>query len=220
MGAATYAQLVGLTTAVVLLSAVLVVWQRSLRAEIRLLATQGVALAGLVVVLGVREGSPELLVVAALVLALKAIVLPTVLARTVSGHGVSVREETPIVNTTASLIAVSLLTMLAFLVSRPLQAVGDRPAIAAVPVAIALVLYGFWVLATRRHAISQLVGFLMLDNGIATGAFLTAGGVPLVVELGISLDVLLVVLILRVLTSHIRSEFGEADLDDLTELRD
>jgi hydrogenase-4 component E len=89
-----------------------------------------------------------------------------------------------------------------------------------VPVGIAVVLYGMLVLATRRHAISQLLGFLMLDNGIATVAFLTAGGVPLVVELGVSLDVLLVVLILQVLTSHIRTEFGEADLDDLAELRD
>ena len=88
------------------------------------------------------------------------------------------------------------------------------------PVGIALVLIGFLVLVTRRHAFSQLVGFLVLDNGIATVAFLTAGGVPLVVELGASLDVLLVVLILQVLTARIRAEFGDADLDDLTELRD
>jgi len=68
--------------------------------------------------------------------------------------------------------------------------------------------------------VSQLIGFLLLDNGIGTVAFLTAGGVPLVVELGVSLDVLLVVLILQVLTSRIRAEFGDVDLDDLTELRD
>jgi hydrogenase-4 component E len=60
----------------------------------------------------------------------------------------------------------------------------------------------------------------MLDNGIATIAFLMSGGVPLMVELGVSLDVLLVVLILQVLTSRIRSEFGDIDLDDLAELRD
>ena len=81
-------------------------------------------------------------------------------------------------------------------------------------------LYGFLMLTTRRHAISQLVGFLVLDNGIATVAFLTSGGVPFVVELGASLDVLLVVLILRVLGGRITAEFGGADLDELTELRD
>ena len=97
---------------------------------------------------------------------------------------------------------------------------GDNPNISAVPVGVALVLYGFLLLVSRRHAISQVVGFLVLDNGIAIVAFLTAGGVPLVVELGVSLDVLLVVLILHILTSRIRTEFGAADLDDLTELRD
>ena len=220
MASETFAQLVGLSTGVLLLSGVLLVWRRSLRAQVALLATQGVALAVLVLVLGLHEADAELLAVAALVLVLKAVVLPHILVRTVARLGVGVREETPVINTTASLIALSMLTMLAYLVSRPLLTLGDGPTTAAVPVGIALVLYGMLLLATRRHAVSQLLGFLVLDNGIATVAFLIAGGVPLVVELGVSLDVLLVVLILQVLTSRIRTEFGEADLDDLSELRD
>ena len=220
MASETFAQLVGLSTGVLLLSGVLLVWRRSLHAQVALLATQGVALAVLVLVLGLHEADAELLAVAALVLVLKAVVLPLILVRTVARLGVGVREETPVINTTASLIALSMLTMLAYLVSRPLLTLGDGPTTTAVPVGIALVLYGMLLLATRRHAVSQLLGFLVLDNGIATVAFLIAGGVPLVVELGVSLDVLLVVLILQVLTSRIRTEFGEADLDDLSELRD
>ncbi|MDI6911710.1 hypothetical protein [Nocardioides sp.] len=220
MASETFAQLVGLSTGVLLLSGVLLVWRRSLHAQVALLATQGVALAVLVLVLGLHESDAELLAVAALVLVLKAVVLPLILVRTVARLGVGVREETPVINTTASLIALSMLTMLAYLVSRPLLTLGDGPTTTAVPVGIALVLYGMLLLATRRHAVSQLLGFLVLDNGIATVAFLIAGGVPLVVELGVSLDVLLVVLILQVLTSRIRTEFGEADLDDLSELRD
>ncbi|HEY3013858.1 MAG TPA: hypothetical protein VGJ41_02050 [Nocardioides sp.] len=220
MSDSVYAQLVGLFGGVLLLCAVLIVWRRSISAEVRLLAVQGGALAALVAVLGVREGSAELLVVAGIVLTLKVVVLPGMLSRAVAQHGAALREETPLINTTTSLLALSLLTILAFLVSRPLLVLGDDPAIAAVPVGIALVLYGFLVLATRRHAFSQLIGFLVLDNGIGTVAFLTAGGVPLVVELGASLDVLLVVLILQVLTARISTEFGDADLDDLTELRD
>jgi len=220
MSDSVYAQLIGLFGGVLLLCAVLIVWRRSISTEVRLLAVQGGALAGLVTVLGVQEGSTELLAVAAIVLTLKVAVLPGMLARAVARHGAGLREETPLINTTTSLIALSLLTMLAFLVSRPLLVLGDDPAIAAVPIGVALVLYGFLVLATRRHAFSQLIGFLILDNGIGTVAFLTAGGVPLVVELGASLDVLLVVLILQVLTARIRTEFGDADLDDLTELRD
>jgi hydrogenase-4 component E len=214
-----FAQLVTLCAGLLLLTGVLIVWRRSLAAHIRLLAIQGVALAALVAVIGADESAPELIGVALLVLALKGFLLPGVLRRA-AARGDAVQVETPLINTTASLISLALLTMLAYLVSQPLQAAGSGPAANAVPVGISLVLSGFLVLATRRHAVSQLVGFLMLDNGIATVAFLISGGVPLVVELGVSLDVLLVVLILQVLTGRIRTEFGDIDLDDLSELRD
>jgi hydrogenase-4 component E len=220
MSETTYTQLLQLFAGLLLLCAVLIVWRRSLGAHIRLLAVQGWALAGLVAVLGLHEDSGELLSISVLVAALKGVVLPAVLARATASDRTSAREETPLINTTAALLAVSFLTMLAYLVSRPVLALGSTAAVAAVPVGMAMALFGFLVLSTRRHAVSQLIGFLLLDNGIATVAFLTAGGVPLVVELGVSLDVLLVVLILRVLTSRIRTEYGDADLDDMTELRD
>jgi hydrogenase-4 component E len=220
MSESVYAQLVGLCAAVLLLCAVLIVWRRSLHGQIRLLAAQGWGLGVLVAVLGNHEGDGQLMIDAVLMLALQGNDLPRVLTRaTVTDNG-DLREETPLINTTASLILVALLMMLAYLVSRPVQALGSTPPVAAVPVGMAVTLFGFLVLSTRRHAVSQLIGFLLLDNGIGTIAFLTAGGVPLVVELGVSLDVLLVVLILQVLTSRIRAEFGGADLDDLTELRD
>jgi hydrogenase-4 component E len=212
-------QLIGLTAGVLLLTSALLVWKRSLVAAVRLLAVQGAALAAMVAVIAVFEHDVQLLAVAGLVLALKGVALPWVLDRSRVRTG-GVREETPLMNTTSSLLALSVLTVLAYLVGQPLLALSPGPATAAVPVGISLVLYGFLILTTRRHAVSQLVGFLVLDNGIATVAFLTSGGVPLVVELGASLDVLLVVLVLRVLSSRITSEFGDADLDDLTELRD
>ena len=85
---------------------------------------------------------------------------------------------------------------------------------------MALVLIGILVLLSHRTALAQLIGFVVLDNGIATVAFLTAGGLPLVVELGVTLDVLLVVLILRVLTARMYQAMGGIDLDGLKELHD
>jgi len=219
MSASLFDQLIGLSAGVLLLTSVLLVWKRSLVAAVRLLALQGAALAAMVAFIGVFERDLPLLAVAGLVLLLKGFVLPFVLDRSRIQTG-AVREETPLMNTTSSLLVLSLLTMLAYLVSQPLLTLAPGPTTAAVPVGISLVLYGFLILTTRRHAISQLVGFLVLDNGIATVAFLTSGGVPFVVELGASLDVLLVVLILRVLGGRIAAEYGGADLDELTELRD
>ena len=93
-------------------------------------------------------------------------------------------------------------------------------AINAVPAAFAVVLIALFVLITRRRALSQAAGFLMLDNGIAASAFLMTAGVPLIVELGASLDMLFAVLVLGILTGWLRRAFGGADLDRLRELRD
>ena len=222
---ALFAQSVAASTGALLLTAVLLVWVRSLAASIRLLAVQGVALAALVASVALHDlqaphgNEVELAVVAVTVLAVKGAAIPWALRRTATLTGAR-REETPLVGATGGLLAAALLTMLAYVVSQAVVAVLPGPAPRAVPVGVALVLIGFLVLLTRRHALSQLVGFVVLDNGIAAVAFLTAGGVPLVVELGVSLDVLLVVLILRVLTARMLLTFGDADLDDLTELRD
>ncbi len=203
----------------ILLTAVLMLWRRDLRAIVGLLAVQGALIAGLALLLGVRESSAELYLAAAVAGVLKAGVLPWVLRRVLADSR-SARETAPLVNVTASLLAAALLTLLAYVLSQPLVALAPSPATRALPVGIAVVLLGFFVLVTRRHALSQVVGFLLLDNGIATTTFLATSGVPLVVELGVSLDVLLVVLVLQVVAARMRLAFGTSDLDELSELRD
>jgi hydrogenase-4 component E len=214
-----FSELVAATTGLMLLTSVLQMWRRSLTASIRLLATQGVALAMLVAAIGAAEAEPELLLACLLVLAIKGAVLPWALARTARATQV-IREPQPLVNPTAGVLGAAALTTLAYAVGQPIVALEPGPAARAVPVGVALVLIGFLILLSRRSALAQLIGFVVLDNGITAVAFLTAGGLPLVVELGATLDVLLVVLILRVLTARMQFAFGATDLDDLTELRD
>jgi hydrogenase-4 component E len=219
MGDVAFAQIIGSAAGALLLSAVLMVWRSSLSATVRLLALQGAALALLVAMIGVHAREPVLLAVAALVLVIKAVVMPLVLGRRAGFDG-GAGTDTPRIDPIVNLVAALLLVTLAYLVSRPLVALGVGPAARAVPVGMAMVLIGFLLLVTRRRALSQLIAFLVLDNGIAAVAFLTAGGVPLVVELGASLDVLLVVLILQVLSGRIKVAGAGSDLDDLTELHD
>lgn len=211
-------QLTTMAAGVLLLTAALVVWRHSVAAAVRLLAVQGAALAVLVVAVGARAHDAELLTVAALVLGVKAVALPWVLARGAGTDDGGADE--PRANAVTGLMAVALLTALAYAVSGRFSAAVVGASSHVVPVGIALVLIGFLLLATRRRAVSQLVGFLVLDNGIATVAFLTAGGVPLVVELGVSLDVVLVVLVLRILQGRMHTAFGGTDVTALRELRD
>jgi hydrogenase-4 component E len=216
---AVFVQILDLVCGGLLLSGVLMLWRRELVAIVRLLVVQGVALAALAVLLGVREHSVELYLVAVGVLILKAVVLPAVLQRVLRDSG-DAREAEPLVNVTSSLLAAALLTLVAYAVSRPLVALAPSATTRALPVGLAVVFLGFFVLVTRRHALSQVVGFLLLDNGIAATAFLATSGVPLVVELGGSLDLLLLVLVLQVLAARMRLTFGRTDMDELQELRD
>jgi hydrogenase-4 component E len=220
MSQSLYVQLLYLACGGLLLTSVLVLWRRELAVIVRVFAVQGVALAALVAVLAAHEGSGELWAVAAGVLVLRAGVLPYLVRRALASAGEARRETRPVVNIATSLLVAAALTLLAYAVCEPLLTLAPSPASQAIPVGVTVVLIGFFVLVTRRRALSQLVGFLLLDNGITAVGFLTTAGIGLVVELGVSLDVLLAVLVLQVLTTRMRETFGDTDLDELRELRD
>lgn len=215
----SYLMTINLLSGAFLLTAVLVLLRRELTAVVRVVVVQGVVLAAIAMAIGLRERSVEMCLVAVGVLLLKAVVVPLVLRRAVREGG-DPREARPLVNVPASMVAATLLVLVAFLASRPLVALTGTPAGRAVPVGLAVMLLGFFTLVSRRRALSQVVGFLLLDNGISATAFLLTGGVPLIVELGVSLDVLLVVIVLQVLTARLQTLHGRTDLDELRELRD
>ncbi len=214
-----FVQLLDLAAGLVLVCAFVVLWRRGLVAIIRAVRAQGVALAAVALLLGLHEHDLAPVVVAVLVLVLKGVLLPGVLLRIVRDSA-ETREVEPLVNVPASLLAAAGLTLVAYTTSRHLVAFDPRPATRAIPIGIAVALIGFFVLVTRRKAVTQIVGFVLLDNGIALVAYLATAGVPLVVELGVALDLLLAVLVLQVLTTRMRAKFGALDLDQLQELRD
>lgn len=220
MTEAGYASVLDFAAGSMVLAAVFVVWRRDLRAISWLLSVQGCALAAIPLVQGGHRDDWPLLAVGVIVLGLRAAVLPWLLGRAVGVEHREYREATPLVNTTASLLIAAALTIAAFAVTRPLVALDPLPETAAVSAAFAVILIALFVMATRRHAVSQAAGFLMLDNGIAATAFLLTAGVPLIVELGASLDVLFAVMVIGVLTGRLRRAFGGADLDQLRELHE
>ncbi|MFE7607027.1 hypothetical protein [Streptomyces celluloflavus] len=233
MSTGTYTQLLDLACGAFLLAAVVVLWRRELVAIVRTFALQGIALAAIPLLIGLHEQRWGLIAVAAGIGALRAWVLPHLMRRALAAltppageehhyeEDVSeARETQPLVNVAASLLTAAALTLLAYAVARPLVALHPGPATRALPVGLAVVLIGLFVLATRRRALAQVVGFLLLDNGITATAFLAASGVPLIVELGVSFDVLLAVLVLQILTTRMRTAFGTTDIDDLRELHD
>lgn len=216
----TFAGAIDLAAGALVLAAVLITWRRDVAAIIRLLAWQGAALAAIPIIRGIHEADATSIMVGVAIAVLRIALLPWLLSRALSAEERGQREATPLVSSTASLLIAALLTVAAFAVTRPVAALEPGPATGAVPAAFAVIFIALFVMATRRHAISQAAGFLMLDNGIVATAFLLTDGVPLIVEFGASLDVLFAVIVIGVLTGRLRRKFGGADLDALQELHD
>ncbi len=215
----TDAELLDLAAGAFLLAAVAVLWRRDVAAQTGWLRVQGAALTAVAVILGADQRHPELYAVAAGVGLLRAVLLPSLVRRAIAVRAED-RETAPLINVGASLLAAAALVLLAYAVAQPLVRLESSASARALPVGLAVVLIGLLVLVTRRRALSQIVGFLLLDNGITAIAFLAAAGVPILVELGISFDLLLAVLVLRVLATRLRATFGDTDLDELRELHD
>ena len=218
MSGSSFSSTLTLAVGAVLVCAGTVVWLSSVRSVVRVVATQGIALGLVAMILGLHLRDAGLIATASVVLAVKGVAIPAFLGK--AGSGALDRERRPLVNVPASLVASAVLLVLAFTAARGVATFVGTTAGALVPVGVATLLIGFFVLVTRRRPIFQMVGLLLIDNGIALVAFLCTAGVPFLIELGVSLDVLLGVVVLMVLAQRLRSEFGDLDLDDLQELHD
>jgi hydrogenase-4 component E len=193
---AAFSRLTMTGASAMLLLALVVLWRRHATAYITAFRTQSIALAVTGAIVAWYGHVPELFFVSVMILLLKGWVVPWVLSRMEARRRGS-RELHPLLNTEASLLASGALAVAAYEISRPLAEVMNLATRGGLPIALALVFVSLFIVVSRREAIAQIVGFLMLENGIALLALLGAYGVPLVVELGVFLDVLLGVLVMQ-----------------------
>jgi hydrogenase-4 component E len=198
---ATLSQLAMTLSSAMLLSALVVLWRRHMAAYISAFKWQSIALAAVGGVVAWRTDEPELYVVAVLILVLKGLLVPRLLIG-MEDRFPPALESRPLVNTETSLLVSAALAVLAYEVSRPLTAMVNLPTRGSLPLALALIFVSLFIVVSRRKTISQIVGFLMLENGIGLLALLGAYGVPLVVELGVFLDVLLGVLVMQTIVNQ------------------
>jgi hydrogenase-4 component E len=207
-----------LCAAGMLVSVLLMVGQRALVVAIRLYGVQSLLLAAAAAALGTLEHRPHLLVTALLTLVLKAALIPWFLLRVIDRVGIR-REIQPYVNVPASLLLCLGLTVVGYRVSLGLAAARQGVPHQVVGVALSMVLIGLFLMASRRKAITQIVALLTIENAVFLAAVGATVRMPLVVELGISFDVILAVLVLGVLVSRIVDRFESMDTSRLSNLR-
>jgi hydrogenase-4 component E len=184
---------------------------------IRGLAAQGLLL-GLLPLLIAPQLSVHAVSLALGTVAVKAVVLPWFLRWAIREAAVR-REIEPLVGFIASQLLGALALALAFAIASrlPLPAV-QQPLL--VPVSLATLMIGFIVLTTRRKALTQVVGYLVLENGIYLFGLTQTESVPFLIELGVLLDVFVGVFIMGIVVFHINREFDSLDATRLTELTD
>jgi len=201
----------------VVLTDFLVLATSRLSACIRAIALQGILLGALPLLIH-RDISGHLIVLAVGTAAIKAGVLPWFLRWAIREAAVR-REVEPLIGYMASVILGAAALAIAFAVANalPLRMVGTD---LLVPVALVTVMIGLVVLITRSKAVTQVVGYLMLENGIFLFGLTQSERVPFLVEIGVLLDVFVGVFIMGIVVFHINREFDSISAARLTELHD
>jgi hydrogenase-4 component E len=201
-----------------LVSLYLMVGQKALVVAIRLYGVQSLLLGAVAVAMGFAEHRPHLFVTAALTIALKAVLIPWFLLRVIDRVGIR-REIEPFVNVPASLLLCLGLTVVGYRVSLGMAGSSEGVPHQVVGVALSMVLMGLFLMVTRRKALTQILALLTIENAVFLVAVGATAGMPLVVELGISFDVILAVLVLGVLVNRIVDRFESMDTSRLSNLK-
>ncbi len=188
-----------------------------LRACIRIVAVQGVALG--ILPLLIHRFEPGLLVFAFLSIILKGIIFPMMLGRTLRQLNVW-REDAPYVGYGLSLLVGPLLLAFSSWISPRLPLPYSVHSPMLIPVALFTLMNGLYVIVSRKNALTQVLGYLVLVNGIYAFGMAVAYHQPLLIELGILLDVFVGVFVMGIAIFHISRQFDHIDTDQLTMLRD
>jgi len=212
-------QLLNTFAALLLLTSFSMLSQRRVVTMVNLLALQGLLLGAATLLLAWRTGKSHLYVSAVLTLTLKAAFLPWLLHRLIRRLGVYWDSE-PLLNIAGTMLVGLLIVIFAFGLAQPIAALATTTTRSSIGIAIAVVLLAFLTMITRRKAMSQVVGFLSMENGLFFGAMSATYGMPMIVELGVALDVLVAMLVLGVFFFQIREQFDSLDLHHLENLRE
>jgi len=213
------AQLINLFAATMLLLAFAMISQRRILSLIHLFTMQGATLVASTAVVGYVTHQPHLYVSAGLTLVLKVILIPWILHRIIDRLNVRWDVETLINIPTTMLIGI-LLVIFAFNLALPISQLSSSIARGTLGIALACMLLSFMMMITRSKAVPQIIGFLSMENGLFFAATAATYGMPMVVELGIALDVLVGILILGVFLFQIRERFDSLDIRHLEKLKE
>ncbi|HJV34472.1 NADH-quinone oxidoreductase subunit K [Geomonas sp.] len=185
--------------------------------SVRAVALQGVLLGVLPAL--VHPFSWHLATIVVSIIAVKGAVIPILIIRAVKKAEIQ-REFEPFIGYIPSLVLGAIFTSVAFIFATRLPLAPEHEGLLFVPASLATLMCGFLVLMGRRKAISQVIGYLLMENGIFIFGLLLAEAMPVMVEAGALLDLLVGVFVMGIVINHISREFSTLDTSKLSTLRE
>ncbi len=213
------AQLNGVLAALILLTAFGLLMQRRIYGLLHLFAWQGLFLSISTAVVGYSAGLHHLYISALLTLALKVIVLPYILYILI--HRMKIHKEVEeMVNIPTTMMIGIALVIFSYHLTAPITELSGFITRSTLAVALATVMLGLLMMITRKKAVTQMIGFLALENGLFFAATSATYGMPLVVELGVALDLLIAAFVFGIFFFQIRTTFDSLDLKAMEKLKE
>jgi len=219
-----YEQAVLFIAAVVVFTSFLMLAQKRLFPLIALFASQGFLLAVTTALVAYDRDYPDrdyphLYASALITLFIKAMVIPWLLRRWIIQLDVH-REVESLLYPTYVMMAASALVLFSYYIVLPIERLSTLASRNALAVSFAVVLLGMLLMIARRQAVTHVIGFMSIENGLFFAAVTATGGMPMVVELGVAFDVLVAAVLFGVFFFHIRSSIDSLDVDELNRLHE
>ena len=208
-----------LLAALILLSSFALLMQRRMFAILHIFAWQGFFLGVSTAIIGYASGVHHLYLSALLTLAMKVLLLPYILYKLILKLKIR-REIENMVNVPATMMIGIALVIFSYHLTEPIRQLSVLMTRATLAVALATVMLGMLMMVTRSHAVSQIIGFLAMENGLFFAATSATYGMPMVVELGVALDLLIVAFIFGIFFFHINTTFDSLDVDQMAKLKE
>ena len=219
MNLAIAAQIISFLAALVLLSAFGMLVQRRMYGLIHLFAWQGLFLSISTAVVGFVAGKHHLYISSILTLSLKVVLLPYILHVLIQRLKIQKEVET-VVNVPMTMLIGIALVIFSYHLTAPVREISTLVTRSVLAIALATVMIGLLMMITRRHAVTQIIGFLAMENGLFFAATSATYGMPLVVELGVALDVLIAAFIFGIFFFHIHTTFDSLDVEQMARLKE
>lgn len=211
------AQINSVLAAMILLTGFGLLAQRRMTALLHLFAWQGFFLAVSTAVVGYVSGVHHLYLSALLTLTLKVILIPYILLVLIRRLHIQ-KEAEPLVNIPTTMMIGIALVILSYYLTSPIRELSTLVTRSTIAVALATVMLGLLMMIVRRRAVTQVIGFLAMENGLFFAATSATYGMPLVVELGVALDLLIAAFIFGIFFFQIRTTFDSLDVNSMAHL--